>query len=134
MNHYDSPTPDELLAAKRALAETDPNNTTFLVTDEDGVPAAVVHPDQVITTATSLAFRLAAVAGDRPAVDRVMAQTLSAVGAEAFGYVCAGALTTLTNEILAGALDVADAAGIHLRPGLVALAEGRDPSTGQVSW
>lgn len=131
MTPNDNPTPDELLAAKQSLAGIDAAST-FIVTDSEGVPTAVVNPDQIITTATRLAFRLAAAAGDRAAVDRVMAETLSAAGANGFGYVCAGALNTLVNEVLAGALDVTDAAGIHLRPGLAALAEGRDPSTGQV--
>lgn len=130
MNHSDNPTPDELLAAQTEIDSID-TAATYLITDESGMPTAMVQPNLISDAGTRLAFRLAAAAGDRAAVNEVMVKTLARSGPDQFGYLCCNALNALTNDVLGPTLDVAEAAGVQLREGLARLAEGLDPQTGE---
>jgi len=103
----------------------------FFETD-DGQPLGVVDVSQLQDQGARLAFRMAASCGDPGRLDAIAAETLAAVGVGAFGFVAAAALRCLAEQVLDPALEAGEAAGVHLRPGLVALAEGRDPSTGAV--
>ncbi len=102
--------------------------SSYIVTDDDGLPIAVMDPEIIGDHGTRLAFRLAATTDpdDRKAI---AAEVLAEVGPDAFGYVAANALQVIAGEILHPVLDCADAAGVHLRPGIAAIAEGRDPMT-----
>lgn len=99
----------------------------FIITDDDGTPTAAVDMDLVTDLGTKLAFRLAA-ERDRNTRQTIAAEVLAEIGDGGFGYVCACAMQVLASEILHPALDVAAAAGADVRPGLEAIAEGRDPS------
>lgn len=100
---------------------------TYFLVDDDGSPLGVIDRDQIDQDGTALAFGLAAIAGDEPAVDKLLAETLERVGASAFGYVCANALHTMTVAVVSGLTDVAEVASPGIRQGLIAFAEGRDP-------
>jgi len=102
-------------------------NSNFLLTEDDGEPLGVIDMDLVHDAGTRLAFRLAASCGDPAALDRILAETLTAVGSKGFGYVAASALRVLAEHVLDPSLTAGEAAGVHLRAGLTALADGRDP-------
>lgn len=104
--------------------------STYLIVDDDGVPQASLDMDKITDHGVKLAFRLAAArdeAGRQAAANDIAAQVLAEVGPDAFGYIAACALTTMARDILHPVLDCADAAGVHLRPGIEAIAAGRDP-------
>lgn len=111
--------------------ESSHDMTHFLTTD-DGQPLGVVDVSQIQNQGARLAFRLAASCDDPGRLGAIVAETLAAVGVGAFGFVAAAALRCLAEQVLDPALEAGEAAGVHLRTGLVALAEGRDPSTGSV--
>lgn len=83
-------------------------NTTFIVTDGDGTPSAVVNNDEIQTQATLLAYDVGEHAGDPEAVATVMSSHLAAVGPGGFGYVAAAALRILAEHVLNPVLEVTD--------------------------
>lgn len=88
------------------------------VTDENGIPSAVVDVDALQTQAVRLAYDMAANSSDPGALEAVSARHLAEASPAAFGYVCAAALRMLTEHILEPTLQACDAAGVHLRTGL----------------
>lgn len=99
----------------------------YIVTDDNGQPLGVFDQDQIISDGTRFAFELAAVCDDEIAIKHIQVETLTRVGVEAFGYVCASALEAMTAHILTGAFAVAKAHGTDLQAGMAAIAEGRTP-------
>ncbi|RZU31164.1 hypothetical protein [Blastococcus saxobsidens] len=95
----------------------------FLVGD-DGEPLGVVDIDVIQARATVLGFELATFHDDPPEIDRVMAEALTELGPEAFGYVAAAALRHVVENVVNPLMDVADAAGVgdSVHAGLVAAA------------
>ena len=104
---------------------TDQN--TYLIVGDDGQPIGVANMDQITDHGTKYAFDLAANCADPQKARQIGADLLLEIGPDAFGYACANAVQVLATEILSPCLDVAAAAGQNLRPGITALAEGRDP-------
>lgn len=102
--------------------------THHLLTDDDGSPVAFIDMDAITDAETELAFRMAAHCGDPVALDTITHDVMTKVGTGTFGYVAACALRLLAEQILEPALTAGEAAGVHLRPGLLALSEGRDPA------
>lgn len=100
---------------------------TYMIVGDDGEPIAMADMNQITDAGTRLAFAFAANADDPAALDRIQVETLTRVGAGAFGYVCANALRTMTEHILSPSFDVAEAHGTDLRAGMRAIAEGRQP-------
>lgn len=100
------------------------DNSVYLVTDDAGRPIAFFDKDQVDTDGVKFAFALAAACADEDAVDAVVAETLTRVGVDAFGYVAAAALSIVVKEILAPTLVVTDKVGIDLRTMLRKIADG----------
>jgi hypothetical protein len=100
----------------------------YLVTEGDGTPIGFFDLGKVDQDGTDLAFKLAAIAGDEPAVDKLLAETLARVGAEAYGFTAASALRTVIVGIVSGLTDVAEVASPGIRQGLINMAEGRDPN------
>ncbi|MBN9611000.1 MAG: hypothetical protein BGO26_16685 [Actinobacteria bacterium 69-20] len=98
----------------------------YIVTDDNGAPEAVIDMDRITDAGTKLAFRLAA-ERDEDKRMAITAQVMTEVGSAGFGYVAACAMQVLARDLLHPVLEVADAGGIHLRPGIEAIAEGRDP-------
>ncbi|QOR69135.1 hypothetical protein IM660_10350 [Ruania alkalisoli] len=80
----------------------------YLVTDEDGTPAAFVDMDQIQSQAVRFAYDMAAACGDRAELERVSEQHLAEAGTGAFGYVAAAALRNMTEQVLDPVLDVTD--------------------------
>lgn len=103
---------------------------TYLVVTDSGEPVGVFDRQRIEDEGCRFAFALAAVCDDPAALDRVQAETLARVGTESFGYVAANALRVVVEDILSPALEVAEAHGTDLRPGIRAVAEGRDPGGG----
>lgn len=104
---------------------------TYLVTDDNGEPLGVFNADAIEAEGAKYAHALAAACDDPAALDRINGQTLARVGVESFGYVAANALRVMTEHVLSPCLDVAAAHGTDLRVGLRAIADGRDPATGE---
>ncbi|MBB5785988.1 hypothetical protein [Jiangella mangrovi] len=104
---------------------------TYFVVSDDNEPIGIFNLDQVETEATRYAHALAAASDDPAALDRINAETLARVGVDSIGYVCASALRIVVEHILSPVLDVAAAHGTDLREGLRAIADGRDPQTGE---
>lgn len=100
---------------------------TYLIVGDDGEPLGMVDMEQIADDGTRLAFAMAAVCDDPAALDRIQAETLTRVGAGAFGYVAANALRTVVEHVLSPALDVAQAHGTDLRDGLRKIAAGETP-------
>lgn len=103
------------------------DQVTFVVTEDDGTPIGMVDMDQVHTEGTRFAFALAACCDSPAQMDRLQAETLTRIGAKAFGYTAAAALRVLAEHVLSPALNVATAAGHDLRPGIRAIARGEEP-------
>ncbi|MDQ1734610.1 MAG: hypothetical protein QOH56_861 [Pseudonocardiales bacterium] len=95
----------------------------------DGSPLGMIDFDLITDAGCSMAFRMAAHCDDPIALDAIAADILTEVGEGAFGYVAVSALRILAEQILSPALTAGEAAGVHLRDGLLALSEGRDPMT-----
>lgn len=96
----------------------------YLVVDDDGSPIAMFDKGQIDSDGVKFAFALAAVCADEDAVDEVVAETLTRVGVDGFGYVAAAALSILVKEVLAPTLVVTDKVGIDLRTMLRSIADG----------
>ena len=65
-----------------------------------------------------LAYRMAAYCDDPAELDRVATDAATALGPDGFGYVAAAALRILAEHILEPTLQVTDALGVDLWPGL----------------
>jgi hypothetical protein len=100
---------------------------TYLLVGDRGEPLGMIDMGRVTDLGTALAFELAAVCDDPAAMHRVQAAMLAHVGVRTFGYVAACALRQLAEHILSPSLDVATAHGTDLRPGIRAIADGREP-------
>lgn len=100
----------------------------YMIVGDQGEPIAVVDMEKITDEGTNFAFTMAAHSNDPAVLDRIQAAVLQRVGPEAFGYICANALRVMTQEILSPSFDVAMAYGTDLRAGMLAIAEGRDPS------
>lgn len=101
--------------------------TIYTIIDDNGMPTGSVDMDAITDAGTKFAFALAAAADDHEKVLEISANTLAEHGPKAFGYVAACALQIVVEEVLNPVLEVAEALGTDVRPGLVAVAEGRDP-------
>lgn len=101
--------------------------TTYLIVGDNGEPLGVADIDQITTVGTELAFAMAAHCDDAAQLDRIVADYLARVGTASFGYVAACALRIMAEQILSPSLDVVATAGHDLRPGIRAIAEGRQP-------
>jgi hypothetical protein len=99
----------------------------YFIASDDGTPLGVFDKDLIEHEGDSLAADLAAYCDSPDRIQAICAQYLTRVGPESYGYVSACALTLLAREFLSPALDLAAAAGHDLRPGLIAIAHGRDP-------
>ena len=82
---------------------------TFLVTDDDGTPSALVDVDTIHAAGTRLALDLAAAANNPDELDRITTGYLARHGVDAFGYVVAAALRSLVRDVLDPVLTVTDA-------------------------
>lgn len=83
-------------------------NTTFVITDDNGLPSAVANRDEIQAQATLLAYDLAQYADDPDAITNAMEAHLATAGTGGFGYVAAAALRILTEHVLNPVLDVTD--------------------------
>ena len=103
------------------MTEFDPRNppAEFFVADEQGMPIGHVNVDRLQSDATLLMYDMAASAGDDDATDRVSVEWLSRHDPEYFGYIATAALSLTVRCILGPVLEACDAAGLHLRPGLL---------------
>lgn len=80
----------------------------YIVTDEQGAPAAFVNVDQIQAQATRLAYDMAVACGDPGRLTEITTAHLTEAGHEAFGYVAAAALRTLAEHVLDPVLEVTD--------------------------
>lgn len=101
--------------------------TTYIITDDNGMPTGSIDMDAITDAGTKLAFRLAAAANDHEQILAISAQTLAEHGPKTFGYIVASALQVVVEHVLNPVLEVTEAVGTDLRPGITAIAEGRDP-------
>lgn len=109
-------------------------NQNYTIVGDDGMPIASVDMDQLSAVAVHYMYQLATACEDIDELDRLAEATLIKVGPEAFGYVAAMASKMMAEFVVAPMLEVGDAAGVDLRPGLIdardnaaALADGGDP-------
>ncbi|MER7459216.1 hypothetical protein [Micromonospora sp. NPDC126480] len=100
---------------------------TYVIVGDDGQPLGVTNMTMITDEGTKLAFAFAAHCDDAAALDRIQTDTLTRVGPDTFGYVCANALRTLAEHILSPSFDVAQAHGTDLRAGMRAIAQGEQP-------
>ncbi|WP_427018608.1 hypothetical protein ACQCSX_08785 [Pseudarthrobacter sp. P1] len=84
--------------------------TNFIITDATGMPTAAVDVDKIQDDGLNLAFRLAAHSGDEDKTGEILAQAVAQHGTSGIGYVLIAAIKHMTNDILAGAFDVMEAA------------------------
>ena len=90
----------------------------YIITDDNGMPIGSADIGQVQAEATVLAYRMAAYCDDPTELDRVATDAVATLGPDGFGYVAAAALRILAEHILEPTLQVTDALGVDLRPGL----------------
>ncbi|MGN5238078.1 hypothetical protein [Rhodococcus sp. SJ-3] len=86
----------------------------IVTTDDDGIPNGVLDFDTVNRAATRLAFELAAVCDDEPAMDRVTRQYVDLLGGVTYRYAAALALKGLVVMVLRDAVEVVE----HVAPEL----------------
>lgn len=118
LDEHDTDVPDDL------------DDVRILVT-EDGEPLGIIHPGEIIDAGTELAFKMAANCGDPEALERIGREALIKAGPAGFGYIAASALRQLAEHVLDPCLIAGEAAGVNVRAGLTAFAEGRDPEAGE---
>jgi hypothetical protein len=99
----------------------------YLLEGDDGEPLGVVDIEMITTAGCQLAFEMAANCADEFELERIVAGTIDTVGTSNFGFVATAAMKMLAFDILNPALTAGEAAGVSLRHGLRALAEGKDP-------
>jgi hypothetical protein len=104
-------------------------SSIYTVIDSSGMPTGSVDLDAIMTAGAKLAFDLAGNSGDHDKIIQISSQTLAEHGPAAFGFVAAAALQIVVEEILDPVLAVTDALGTNLRPGITAVAEGREPGS-----
>lgn len=103
-------------------------NPVYLVTDEQGSPLGVFDADEITTEGTRLAFAMAAVCDDEQELLRVQEETLTRVGSSAYGYVCANAIATMAQCILAPTFEITREYGWNVQRAMAAIARGEDPT------
>ena len=85
-------------------------NNSFIITDETGLPIGTMDVDKIQNDGMDLAFRLASHSGDEDKTEQILAEQVEHHGPQGIGYVLMAAIKHLTNDILAGAFDVMEAA------------------------
>lgn len=97
----------------------------LIVGEDDGLPRGMVDIDRLQSDATVLMYRLAAVAGDDAALERVSQDWLRTADLDSVGFTAVAALSLLARCVVAPLLEVLDRAapGHDFRS---ALAEARD--------
>lgn len=83
---------------------------TFMVVDDDGAPLGMMDMDRIQDDGLNLAFTLAAHCGDEDKTEQILAEQVKYHGTQGIGYVLIAAIKHMTNDILAGAFDVMEAA------------------------
>lgn len=93
-----------------------------ILVGDNGEPLGGLDVDVINAEATIFAYALAHSARDPEQMRKVAAATLAQVGAEAFGYVAAGAAMTLAEHVVEPLLQVCDEVGltVDMREGLMA--------------
>ncbi|QCQ93035.1 hypothetical protein [Rhodococcus sp. SGAir0479] len=85
-----------------------------MLVDATGAPIAMMNIDQMQSDSIALAYDMARNSHDEQALDESSVRWLNKIGADAFGYVAAGALRTMTHYILDPTLATVE----KLAPGL----------------
>lgn len=85
---------------------------THMLVNDDGQPLGVIDIDLIQARATRLGFEMATFHDDPTELDRVSAEALAEVGAQAFGYVTAAALRHVVENIVGPLMAIADEAGV----------------------
>lgn len=83
------------------------DDEVYIIVDDDGSPIGVFDRDQIETNGCTLAFELAAVAGDGDAIRAVEEAALARLGDDAYGYVATNALHVMAEHILGPTIDLA---------------------------
>lgn len=88
---------------------------TYMLTDDQGGPVGVVSLDAINARAEKLAYTLAAVSNRPQEIERLTTELLEEVGPREFGYIAAGALGIVVQDILEPLIEVAEAHGHPIR-------------------
>ncbi|ALE91841.1 hypothetical protein AOC05_05055 [Arthrobacter alpinus] len=84
--------------------------TTHIIVDDNGIPNATIDVGQIQDDAMDLAFALAAACGDEPKTEEILAGHIRRHTTHGLPLVLVAAIKHMTNDILAGAFDVMEAA------------------------
>ncbi|GAB3349869.1 hypothetical protein [Modestobacter lapidis] len=88
---------------------------TYMLSDDRGEPLGVVSLDAINTRANRLAFTLAAVSNKPRELERLTEEAIAELGSREFGYVAAGALGIVVQDILEPLVQIAEEVGVPMR-------------------
>lgn len=102
----------------------------IIITDDASLPIGTMDVDKIQDDGLDLAFQLAAHSGDEDKTEQILAEQVEIHGPRGIGYVLMVAIKNLTNDILAGAFDVMEAAtGTKPRAKMAEIAGSVPPAT-----
>lgn len=106
-DEFDLNAPAEFAAPQPTSDETP---ETFIIVDDNGLPTAAISIDQIQTDAMGLVFSLSAHCGDEAKTEELLAEQVHRHTDHGLALVLVAAIKHMTNNILAGAFDVMEAA------------------------
>jgi len=84
----------------------------IIITDENGIPAGVMDPEQLQNEGAELAFQLAEHCGDEPHTQALIHQMYQQYGPQGIRYVLIAAVRVLNDGILASIIDGLEKQGV----------------------
>lgn len=109
---------------------TEQTPSNFIIVDDAGLPIGTMDVNKIQDDGMNLALQLAAHSGDEDKTEQILAEQVETHGPRGVGYVLMIAIKNLTNDILAGAFDVMEAAtGTKPRAKMAEIAGSVPPAT-----